>query len=371
MSAAQWRDPTAMIRQLFKKPQAFGFFQLVRLLDHGYRRRAPGASPDGPIQKLFFRNTLSLSFAPSEVERLQVLDADGVPLDRYEDIAAALGHDGAERIDRIDRIEMTPAFFGLLGVHGALPLHYTEQIAGHESLKRDFAARAFLDVLSHRATALFWSAWKKYRLPFHYRTDDDKRYLPPLLALAGVAENGTRAGLRCDGGAFSDEAIAHHAAAVRHWPMSAAYLQQTLSEFFRVPVQTEPLVGEWYGVPREHLSRWARSGGMNMVLGSATLVGERVWQCDIGVRLVIGPLSKRDYEAFLPGFDRAVALRRLVTMLAGATAEYDVSLVLRRAEVAPARLGGNGRLGWDAFLSTRAACTDRDDVRYKLHGNQR
>ena len=366
MPATQWRVAADMIRHIFKKPQAFSFFQLVRLLDHWYRRRTPGASPDWPIQKLFFRNTLSLSFAPSEVERLQVLDADGVPLDSYEDIAAAFGHDGAERIDRI---EMAPAFFGLLGAQGALPLHITEQIARRESLERDFAARAFLDVFSNRATALFWSAWKKYRLPFHYRTNDDKRYLPPLLALAGVADNGTRAGLRSDGGAFSDEAIAHHAAAARHWPMSSAYLQQTLSEFFRVPVQTKPLVGEWYGVPREHLSRWARSGETNMALGSTTLVGERVWQCDIGVRLVIGPLSKRDYEAFLPGFDRAVALRRLLTMLAGATAEYDVSLVLRRAEVAPARLGENGRLGWDAFLCTRNACRDRDDVRYKSHGN--
>lgn len=367
MPAAQRRIATDMIRQIFKRPQAFGFFQLVRLLDHWYRRRTPGASPDGPIQKLFFRNTLSLSFAPSEVERMQVLDADGAPLDSHEDIAAALGQDRAERIDRV---EVTPAFFGLLGVHGALPLHYTEQIAGQESLKRDFAARAFLDVFSNRATALFWSAWKKYRLPFHYRTDDDKRYLPPLLALAGVADSGTRAGLRSGSGALSDEAIANHATAARHWPMSSAYLQQTLSEFFRVPVQAKPLVGGWYGVPREHLSRWAQSSGMNMALGSTALVGERVWQCDIGVQLVIGPLSKADYEAFLPGFDRAVALRRLVTILAGATAEYEVSLVLRRAEVNPARLGENGRLGWDAFLSTKDARRDRDDVCYRLHGNE-
>lgn len=367
MPAAQRRDPIAMIRQLFKKPHAFGFFQLVRLLEHWYRRRTPGASPDGPIQKVVFRNTLSLSFAPSEVERMQVLDADGVPLRSEQAVAAALGHD---REERIDRIEVTPAFFGLLGVQGALPLHFTEQIARRESLERDFAARAFLDVFSNRATALFWSAWKKYRLPFHYRTDDDKRYLPPLLALAGLADDGTCARLRSGGNAFPVEAMAHHAAAARHWPMSSVYLQHTLSEFFGVPVQVKPLVGGWYGVPQAHLSRWTQSSGMNMALGSTAFVGERVWQCDIGVQLLIGPLSKGDYEAFLPGFERAVALRRLVTMLSGATAEYEVSPVLRRAEINPAQLGANGRLGWDAFLSTKEAGSDRGDVRYKLHGKQ-
>lgn len=361
-----------MIRQLFKKPQAVGFFQLVRLLEHWYRRRTPGSSPDGLMQKLSFRNTLSLSFAPSEVERMQLRDADGALLDVHEDLGAAVTRNPGERIDRID---VTPAFFGLLGVHGALPLHYTEQIAGRESIKRDFAARAFLDVFSNRATALFWSAWKKYRLPLHYRSDHDEHYRSRLLALAGAADSGTRTRTRTrsQGGAsvFPDEAVASYAAAARHWPMSSVYLQQTLSEYFCVPVQAKPLAGRWYGVPRDHLSSWTQSGGTNMTLGSTVLAGERLWQCDIGVQLVIGPLSKSDHEAFLPGFDRAVTLGRLVTMLAGATTEYEISLVLRRDEVSPARLGASGRLGWDAILCTQDARSDRADVRYALHADRR
>ena len=54
-------------------------------------------------------------------------------------------------------------------------------------------------------------------------------------------------------------------------------------------------------------------------------------------------------------------------MLAGATTGYEVALVLRRAEVSPARLGTSGRLGWDAFLCTRDVRTDRADVCYGLH----
>jgi predicted component of type VI protein secretion system len=43
------------------------------------------------------------------------------------------------------------------------------------------------------------------------------------------------------------------------------------------------------------------------------LVGERVWQRDMRARIVVGPLSKRDYEAFLPGGAPAVALERMLT----------------------------------------------------------
>jgi type VI secretion system protein ImpH len=49
------------------------------------------------------------------------------------------------------------------------------------------------------------------------------------------------------------------------------------------------------------------------------------------------------------------------------TLEYEVSLVLRRAEVGSIQLGQGGRLGWDAFLCTHDADHDRSDARYELH----
>jgi type VI secretion system protein ImpH len=84
-------------------------------------------------------------------------------------------------------------------------------------------------------------------------------------------------------------------------------------------------------------------------------------------RLVVGPLSKKDYEAFLPGAGNALALERMLTLLAGLTLEYEVSLVLRREEVGPSHLGLGARLGWDAFLCTKQAPRDRADACYELH----
>lgn len=363
MQTAQRRIDPGVVERLLDEPHRFEFFQAVRLLETWFAKHdAPrhAASRPGEIvaRRIGFRNTLSLGFPPSEIERAQSYDAAGAAL--KDDVR----RNAALEAGALSRVELTPAFFGLLGGQGALPLHYTEQIIAREQLKRDHAAHAFFDVFSNRATALFYSAWKKYRLPLHYELDRDERYLPLLLALAGVSNDDARSTVQQGRGALLDEAIAGYALAARHRPVSAAYLQRTLSEYFRVPIRVEQFVGKWYDVPPDQLSVL---GDVNVTLGATALVGERVWQRDMRARLVVGPLTKRDYEAFLPGGERAIALERMLTLLAGVTLEYEVSLVLRRAEVGASVLGAGARLGWDAFLCTREAGRDRADARYELH----
>ncbi|WP_310633915.1 type VI secretion system baseplate subunit TssG [Paraburkholderia sp.] len=358
MQAPQRRFDPRVIERLLDEPHRFEFFQAVRLLERWFVDKKQDRQRDVLAHRVAFRNTLSLGFPPSEIEQAASYDEAGTRLAEPEQRAAALDD------ERLGQVEITPAFFGLLGGQGALPLHYTEQLIAREQLKRDRAAREFFDVFSNRATALFYSAWKKYRLPFHYELDRDERYMPLLLALAGVADNDSRESLHGGRGALLDEAIAGYAPAARHRPVSAAYLQNTLSEYFNVPVRIEQFVGKWYDVPPDQLSML---GMRNVALGATALAGQRVWQRDMRARLVIGPLSKANYEAFLPGGERAIALEHMLTLLGRVTLEYEVRLVLQRNEVGPSQLGGGSRLGWDAFLCTHEADRDRADAHYELH----
>jgi type VI secretion system protein ImpH len=363
MQAPNRRIDPGVTGQLLEEPHRFEFFQAVRVLEGWFAKqttdaletRRPG---DVVAQRIGFRNTLSFSFPASEIESAESFDAAGEALKTAEARGAALAS------GEVGRVELTPAFFGLLGAQGALPLPYTEQIAAREYLNRDRAARGFFDVFSNRATALFYAAWKKYRLPYHYETDRDERYLPLLLALGGVAGEAVREDLQAGPGGVLDEAIAGYALAARHRPMSAAYLQRVLSDYFRVPVRVDQFIGKWYDVPPDQLSVL---GDVNVTLGATALIGGRVWQRDMRVRLVIGPLSKHDYQAFLPSGDEAIALERMLALLAGVTLEYEVTLVLRHEDVGVCKLGAGSRLGWDAFLCTRDAGQDRDDARYELH----
>ncbi|MBI3384329.1 MAG: type VI secretion system baseplate subunit TssG [Aquabacterium sp.] len=392
MSATQRRNATGVIEQLLREPQQFNFFQAVRLLD---RWMAPSA-PDGQgLSKINFRNSLSLSFPASEIESLKVHKKRFT--ERCDDAGKERQIDGGTgtRLDQllnevaqqsipahpseIDRIDITPAFMGLLGVNGTLPLSYTEEFAHRELYQKDYAARAFVDVFSHRAVSLFYQAWRKHRLSIQYESDTQNRFLPLALSLAGLGQKGLRDRLGGERGAVADEALAYYAGTLQQRTLSARQLQQILQDYLAVPVRIEQFVGRWYQVPesgRAYLGVLGRQGGMsgplNGVLGRSAMLGERVWQRDLRMRVVLGPLPHARFRRFLPGGAGASALKELLTMLSGVSLEYEINLQLQRDDVQGCALDSSRaptafRLGWDTFLQTQSANEDRADVRYDIH----
>jgi len=393
MPAPQRRHATGVIEQLLREPQQFGFFQAVRLLD----RWMGASSPDGQgLSKLNFRNSLSLAFPASEIESVKVhwqasADADSVAVEgagampATQPSALEMMLNAAEpealpqHAAQIDRIDMTPAFMGLLGVSGTLPLFYTEMMAQRELYQKDYAPRAFMDVFSHRSVSLFYQAWRKHRLPIQYEADRQNKFLPLVLSLAGVGQKGLRNRLGGERGAVADEALAFYAGALQQRTLSVKQLQQVLQDYLRVPVAIEQFVGRWYQLPdagKFFLGVTARQGGvmgsLNGVLGKSAMLGERVWQRDLRMRVVLGPLNHAKFRRFLPGGKGADALKELITMLSGVSLEYEINLKLRRDDVEGCKLDSQrpataARLGWDTFLQTKPANEDRSDVRYDIH----
>ena len=396
MPPAQRRAAAGVIEELLQNPQQFGFFQAIRLLE-GWL--AEGGQSGQGLSRLNFRNSLSLSFPPSEIESL-VVQRHGEPTDSNRaGSAAASGDAAALALDavlaasgdsandephalhshEVARIDLTPAFMGLLGVTGALPLYYTETLAQREHHHKDRAARAFLDVFSHRAVALFYQAWRKHRLAVQYEGAQRQRFLPEVLALAGLGQKGLRERMAGAVGGVADESLAFHAGALQRRTLSARQLQQVLQSYLKVPVRIEQFVGRWYRLPDEargHLGMIAggRAGQVPTkgVLGRSAMLGERVWQRDLRMRVVLGPLDRADLRRFLPGGRGAAALKSWLTMLNGVALEYEVNLTLQRDEVQGCTLGSHrspheARLGWDTFLQTRPATQDRSDVHYDIH----
>jgi type VI secretion system protein ImpH len=341
-----------VIEQLLRDPQQFGFFQAVRLLERWL------ATPEG-LGKLNFRNSISLSFPSSEVESLLV--------HRHQDADPAIDPEGPEGIERID---LTPAFMGLLGVTGTLPLHYTESLAQRELYQKDHAARAFMDVFSHRAVMLFYQAWKKHRLHIQYEGDRRQRFMPMVLALAGIGQKSLRERMQADRTGLADEALAFYAGTLQQRTLSARQLQQVLQGYLDVPVRIDQFVGRWYTLPETGRHYLGRPGGGG--LGQSAMLGERVWQRDLRLRIVLGPLDHARFRRFLPGAPGALALRELLTLMNGVSLEFEVNLQLRQDDVRGSALTSTrapteARLGWDTFLQTRPANEDRADVRYDIH----
>jgi len=356
-----------VIERLLAEPQRFEFFQAVRLLLLWLEERGvpPQQALDGHLR---FANSLSLRFPASQVEAL------------------ALVHDKpAHPAIARPQFRLTPSFMGLLGAHGTLPAHYTERIQAWIASEQDEAPRAFLDLLSNRMLALFYGAWKKYRVE-HMVAGPSDRFLPLLLALAGFPSGalagglpgslaGAAAGRSPDGPAcaaagaaaqasIGNEVLALYAGVLRQRPASAAVLGQVLSDLLRVPVALQEWIGHW-----DRLDSGERTalGGTNAVLGEAALLGARCWRPDLRVRVRIGPVDSAQFERFLPHGSGAATLASLLGLFAAPTLSYEVVLVLRRTELRALRLGERSRrLGLDSYVVTAPATADRDDMRYEL-----
>lgn len=360
MRTAKRRVDPGVAQQLLAGPQRFEFFQALRILERLFIRQG---DPSGEVvpRRLRFGSSMSLGFPASQIESVQAYSGDGIALDRD----AAVEH--AVTMEELGRVHLTPAFMGMLGAHGVLPLHYTEALAERETYQRDRTARAFLDIFGNRAVAQHYAAWKKYRPGLQYELDGEERFLPLVLALAGMGGKGLRGRMRGSGeGDVFDHAVAHYAGAIRQRPLSAMMLQRILADYFNVPMRVEQFVGAWYAVPE---AQQTRLGVGNAALGSTALAGSRVWQRDLKMRLWVGPLERVQFDDFLPGRGAARALAKWLTLLTGSTLEYEVCLSLKPDHLGGIALAADGgcQLGFDSYLCSRPPPAPRSDTRYGIH----
>ncbi|MDR0587810.1 MAG: type VI secretion system baseplate subunit TssG [Burkholderiales bacterium] len=355
----QRRIEFSVIERFFREPYRFQFFQAVRLLE---RWRAASTQKEDikafEQQHLRFINSTSLSFPASEIAAAKAY-AENFHVLSPEELSEAI------RNAEIETVEITPTFFGLLGVQGALPFHYSERLATFEAQKRDPGARSFFDIFSNRAAYLFYHAWKKYRLALMHESGTGEQYLSALLSIAGLGHSGLRNRLRGGKGEVCDSALARYATAVKQRPPAAKFLQRALAEYFGITFSIEQFVGSWYVVPENCRTEL---GGESAYLGRSAFIGERVWQRNLRLRVKLGPLNAKKFEDFLPGGHGAEALKKLLLLMGGITYEYEVRLILAKEDINGCVLDNHtgARLGWDSFLCSKASTVDRDDAQYVI-----
>lgn len=228
MQTEERQPEFGVIHHLFDEPAHYQFKQSLRLLLLWLRSK--GVSYDDAFKHVLrFQNSVSLGFPASEMAALQA---------EFVAEPAQPGKPATPSAGAPTRIALTPAFIGLLGVNGTLPLHYCERIASQQLHGKDESARAFLDVVSNRMVGLFFEAWGKYRLETKIDTHGTDQLRAMLLQLGGF--KGPDA---VDAGRGDNDCLAYFAAAFRNRPVSAFAIAGTLTEHFRVPIEIEQFVG--------------------------------------------------------------------------------------------------------------------------------
>ena len=163
MSYPVSRAPNSPAEQLTREPEAFDFFQAVRLLE----RESQGGERASTLQ------SVGRDAAPwQEFVRFRVIDTQRFPAAPI----AALRRPTEDAPDR--PVEMVVTCLGLTGPSGVLPGHYS-QLVIDTVRNRQLALRDFLDLFHHRLASLFYRAWAKYRLPIVFEEAQAPSYHRP------------------------------------------------------------------------------------------------------------------------------------------------------------------------------------------------
>lgn len=355
MAGTYWRQKTSVAQQLHEQPYRFNFFQAVRLLESLYHENSAHDSNWGsyPVGYDYATNKETVIFKP--VPSLQF------PSTQITELVQR-----SIQKDKEKPAEMLVTFMGLTGPAGVLPTHYTRLLMRQEK-NRDHALRDFFDLFNHRIISFFHRAWSKYRVYIDFerkrRANRQDDYLTKILrSYIGLETVGLQA--RND---FPDDALLFYAGLLSRKIRSGSGLEGMLSDYFRVPVKVKALQGRMLSLHDSQCTRLPsieQPEGQFNALGLNTVLSKRVHNSQNRFRLVVGPLSAKQFADFLPD---GTALKPMISMTSfyvGEEFSFDIQLVLDHKLLMNNRLGvaGGPRLAWDSWLYTAHRTHDLNDV---------
>ncbi len=322
----------ALEASLRDDPTTWSFFQAVRMLERLRPDREPIGGYADPAQEVVaFSVNPMISFPPSELYSLEMNDEG--------------------------RARMEINFMGLTGPQGVLPHAYSLLVSERRRAK-DHAVGDFLDLFHHRALSLFYLAWEKHR----FTVLNEKRGTDPLrehlLDLVGAGLAGWHELLP-----MPDDTLAFYAGLLVLPQRGAVALEQLLGDYFGVPVQVEQFVGGWYRLPvNDQCALGEDFPDASSQLGLGAVAGDEIWDQQARARVRMGPLSRAQFDRFLPTGDAFQELRSLTRFFGHEQYDFEVQLVLEQDAVPGCVLGDDAvaaqPLGWSTWI--RSAAFDRN-----------
>lgn len=322
--AAEVPEALQVLKKLTDTPWVFDAFDLMRRMDATHDGPGFGRShsPSQDVARLGQR--ASMSFQPSSVNTLSPHPV--APLIRM-------------------------SFSGLFGSNGAMPLHLTEWIHDRRHREDDTTLEAFADIFHHRFFSLLYRAWADSNPIVSLDSDpeDDvfRRFVGALGGIFGL-----------DFQTKDDHGRRYYMSHIGAGAARPESIEKVLEDRFRVPAQIKEFVSQWLD-----LDEADRVSLGSYRLGEGKILGNEVYSRSTRFELELGPLSREDFEAFLPGGRNIDGLRELLTAIVGLSMSWQVRLVLKPEAVIGVKLsqtlGNDGsRLGFDSWMIDKVSPTE-------------
>lgn len=328
-------------QKLFEEPYSFEFFQAVRVLEKIYPERKAVGQEAMPFEEIVrFRSNVSFDFPASEILKLE---------------------ESVDELTEEKKLEMFINFMGMVGMNGVMPLPYTEMIASRARYK-DFSMWAFMDIFTHRMVSMFFRAWGKYRFPVGYERGQDQ-FTSYLFDFVGLGTKGLRGRMELE-----DESLLPYSGLIAQKPHSANALTNILSDYYGIKAKTLQFFGQWLDLEKES---YTRLGAANSNLSRTAIIGTRIWEQQSKFRLILGAMSFKKFQAFLPNGSAHESLKSIVKFMTGLEFDFDLRLVLKAQQVPSCILTTRAMrrpmLGWSSWLKTQPFREDDDQVILQIH----
>jgi type VI secretion system protein ImpH len=313
-------EPLSWIERFAGQPGTFDFHVALRRLDASFPEKPRLGEAVRPADELLrIGQALSTAFEANEV-------AQFVPMT-----------DEAPATLKVN-------FLGLWGPQGPLPLHLTEYARDRLRHHGDPTLASFVDIFHHRMLLLFHRAWAMAQPTVAMDRPSADAFAAYVGAFFGLGLEETR-----HRGPVPDRVKLFFAGRFAPAARNAEGLREVVAGYLGVPTAVEEFVGDWIELPAE--AQWelavSRETG---VLGRTAILGRRVWARNHKFRIVLGPLSRDQFERVLPNSDTIASLASLVRLYTHDEWDWDLRLVLGSDAMEGMRLAQGARLGWTTRL---------------------
>jgi type VI secretion system protein ImpH len=315
-------DRLAFIDQLLRTPERFDFYIALRNVEALFPESPIiGQAKRPAIEAVRLGQSPLLSFAPASLS-----EADH---------------------SKAGKLRLMVRFFGLFGPQGALPLHLTELAHERDLNFGDATLRRFADIFHHRALSLFYMIWRQAQPTANRDRPRHDRYMEFLGAFVGYAADNNQ---RLDQlPAQSKRYFAGHLGRLAKTPDGLAAI---LSEFFSIPVEVKTFHARWINLEIEDQTNLSGAPELRC-LGRGATLGRRVYDAQSSVELLLGPMSLKSYEAFLPTGRAIRSLNDWIKSYLGGEWFVQTRHLLLAKQVPKCQLGHYGKLGWTTWLGKR------------------
>ncbi|MDC9590241.1 type VI secretion system baseplate subunit TssG [Xenorhabdus sp. XENO-10] len=340
------RLPENFWKQLTQTPWQFDLFQILRRIDaqsgEFYRL---GTAPLPRYEPLRLGQKASMEFAPSTISKVRKLENSKL-------------------------YEMLIYSFGLFGPNGPLPLHLTEYAYSREYNYKDPTLGAFANLFHHRLITLFYRAWANAQPTSSLDRPDNQQFCHYMDCLIGTGLPAQQSFNSINNDATNTDsiisnhtryALAGHLSRQRH---SAEGLRKILFFYFKIPVRIVQNIPQWLKTETKDQARLA-AGRHIPNLGKSAILGIAVYDIQHKFRIELGPLTRTEYDNFLPGQPKSQQVCDWVYQYLGIEYAWDIKLILDRSDITEMHLSKTTmKLGLNSWLGKVKKTTHYDDLIY-------